>query len=60
MSVDDDPAPSYAIRHQVVTSGARTAAHLRYALRDIGKNYALGSACIGDCGAFAIVAEAVA
>jgi Thiolase, C-terminal domain len=53
------PLPD-ATWHLLVTSGAHAAAHLRHALRTIGKKYALGSACIGGGPCLAIVAEAVA
>lgn len=46
-----------AIGHPLGASGARIAAHLTHALREMGKKYALGSACIGGGQGIAMVLE---
>jgi acetyl-CoA acetyltransferase family protein len=49
-----------AIGHPLGASGARIAAHLTHALRVMGKQYALGSACIGGGQGIAMVLESLA
>ena len=49
-----------AIGHPLAASGARIAAHVTHALRQLGKKYALGSACIGGGQGIAVVIEALA
>ncbi len=49
-----------AIGHPLGASGARIAAHLTHALREMGKKYALGSACIGGGQGIAMVLESLA
>jgi acetyl-CoA C-acetyltransferase len=48
-----------AIGHPLGASGARIAAHLTHALRVMGKQYALGSACIGGGQGIAMVLESL-
>lgn len=48
-----------AIGHPLGASGARIAAHLTHALREMGKKYALGSACIGGGQGIAMVLESL-
>ena len=48
-----------AIGHPLGGSGARIAAHLTHALREMGKKYALGSACIGGGQGIAMVLESL-
>ncbi len=48
-----------AIGHPLGASGARIAAHLTHALRQMGKKYALGSACIGGGQGIAMVLESL-
>jgi acetyl-CoA acyltransferase 2 len=49
-----------ALSHPLGASGARITAHLLHALRDSGKRYGLGSACIGGGQGIAVVLESLA
>jgi acetyl-CoA acyltransferase 2 len=48
-----------ALSHPLAASGARITAHLLHALRDQGKRYGLGTACIGGGQGIAIVVESI-
>lgn len=47
-----------AIGHPLASTGTRITAHLLHALRQSGKKYALGSACIGGGQGAAVIVEA--
>ena len=47
-----------AIGHPLAASGTRITIHLLYALRQLGKRYGLGSACIGGGQGAAVIVEA--
>ncbi len=47
-----------AIGHPLAASGARITIHLLHALRQSGKRYGLGSACIGGGQGAAVIVEA--
>ena len=48
-----------ALSHPLAASGARITAHLLHALRDRGKRYGLGTACIGGGQGIAVVVESI-
>lgn len=48
-----------ALSHPLAASGARITAHLLHALRNTGKRFGLGSACIGGGQGIAIVIESM-
>jgi acetyl-CoA acetyltransferase family protein len=48
-----------ALSHPLAASGARITAHLLHALRAQGKQYGLGTACIGGGQGIAVVVEAI-
>ena len=48
-----------ALSHPLAASGARITAHLLHALRDQGKRYGLGTACIGGGQGIAIIVESI-
>lgn len=49
-----------ALSHPLAASGARITTHLLYALRDSGKRYGLGTACIGGGQGIAVIVESLA
>ena len=48
-----------ALSHPLAASGARITAHLLHTLRQEGKRYGLGSACIGGGQGIALIVEAI-
>ncbi len=48
-----------AVGHPLAASGARIVTHLLYALKQRGKRYSLGTACIGGGQGIAIIVEAL-
>ena len=48
-----------ALSHPLAASGARVTAHLLHTLRQEGKRYGLGSACIGGGQGIALIVEAI-
>lgn len=48
-----------ALGHPLAASGARITAHLLYALKERGKKYGLGSACIGGGQGISVIVEAL-
>jgi acetyl-CoA acyltransferase 2 len=48
-----------AVSHPLGASGARITVHLLHALKQQGKRYGLGSACIGGGQGIAVVIEAL-